>query len=183
MHRPQRGALKTMTTPLIHPTALVDPAAELDSSVSVGPYAVIGPHVRIGFANKPIVENRDVPVDEWDMYACFSLVHYVFPNISISGHPGNSLMVSRLVPGPTVGECTVVQYQYFRERLEDPAAIAAAEVKRQKYADVTLLEDFMTVMRLGKNARALAGDVFRFGRNEVGNQNLHRWLADLVAQL
>ena len=25
-----------------------------------------------------------------------------------------------------------------------------------------------------------AGEVFRFGRNEVGNQNLHRWIATLV---
>ena len=27
-----------------------------------------------------------------------------------------------------------------------------------------------------------AGEVFRFGRNEVGNQNLHRWIATLVAE-
>jgi phenylpropionate dioxygenase-like ring-hydroxylating dioxygenase large terminal subunit len=146
-------------------------------------YDLFGPHVRIGFANKPILDNRDVPVEEWDMYACFSLVHYVFPNISISGHPGNSLMVSRLFPGSSVGECTVIQYQYFRDPLETDAALADAESKRLKYADVTLLEDFMTVMRIGKNAPAVADDVFRFGRNEVGNQNLHRWLGELVSRL
>ena len=48
-------------------------------------YDLYGPHVRIGFANKPIADLRDVPPEEWpDLYAAFSLVHYVFPNISIS---------------------------------------------------------------------------------------------------
>jgi phenylpropionate dioxygenase-like ring-hydroxylating dioxygenase large terminal subunit len=146
-------------------------------------YDLFGPHVRIGFANKPILELRDTPVEEWDMYSAFSLVHYVFPNISISGHPGNSLMVSRLFPGPAVGECSVIQYQYFREPLANEQAIADAEAKRLKYADVTYREDFMTVMGIGKRFEALADDVFRFGRNEVGNQNLHTWLAKLVAAL
>ena len=70
-------------------------------------YDLYGPHVRIGFANKPILDQRDVPPEEWpDKYECFSLVHYVFPNISISGHPDKSLMVSRIFPGPGVGEST-----------------------------------------------------------------------------
>ena len=33
-------------------------------------YDLYGPHVRIGFANKPIHELRDVPPEEWpDLYA------------------------------------------------------------------------------------------------------------------
>jgi nitrite reductase/ring-hydroxylating ferredoxin subunit len=146
-------------------------------------YDLYGPHVRIGFANKPIVEFRDVPPEEWpDNYACFSLVHYVFPNISISGHPDRSLMISRIFPGPGVDECTVIQYQYFREPLVDDVAIADAEAKRQLYADVTYDEDFVTVMDITRRVDVLAeaGDVFRFGRNEVGNQNLHRWIAALI---
>jgi hypothetical protein len=27
-----------------------------------------------------------------------------------------------------------------------------------------------------------AGEVFRFGRNEIGNQNLHNWLNELLAR-
>ena len=148
-------------------------------------YDLFGPHVRIGFANKPILQLRDTPVEEWDKYSAFSLVHYVFPNISISGHPDRSLMVSRMFPGPNVGECTVVQYQYFRQPLEGDAALAEAEAKRQTYADVTYDEDFVTVMAIGRRMPALAAtdDVMRFGRNEMGNQNLHRWVADLVATL
>ena len=145
-------------------------------------YDLYGPHVRIGFANKPILEQRDVPVEEWDTYAAYSLVHFVFPNISISGQPHMGLMVSRMFPGPTAGECTVIQYQYFRQPLVDEAAQNEAEAKRQRYADVTYDEDFVTVMGIGKRANALAstGDVFRFGRNEIGNQNLHRWVRRLL---
>jgi phenylpropionate dioxygenase-like ring-hydroxylating dioxygenase large terminal subunit len=146
-------------------------------------YDLYGPHVRIGFANKPILEYRDVPPEEWpDNYACFSLVHYVFPNISISGHPDRSLMISRIFPGPGVHESTVIQYQYFREQLVDDVAIADAEAKRQLYADVTYDEDFVTVMDITRRVDVLAeaGDVFRFGRNEVGNQNLHRWIASMI---
>ena len=145
-------------------------------------YDLYGPHVRIGFANKPIVALRETPVEQWDMYTAFSLVHYVFPNISISGHPDRSLMVSRLFPGPLVSESTVIQYQYFREPLETDQAKAEAEAKRRMYAAVTADEDFVTVMAIGRRLDALGDDVFRFGRNEMGNQNLHRWLAELIAQ-
>jgi phenylpropionate dioxygenase-like ring-hydroxylating dioxygenase large terminal subunit len=145
-------------------------------------YDLFGPHVRIGFANKPIVQQRDVPVEDWDMYGAFSLVHYVFPNVSISGHPTTGLMVSRLLPGPGVEECTVVQYQYFREPLQRDDAIAEAEAKRQRYAAVTYDEDFVTVLGISNNLEALADDVFRFGRNEMGNQNLHRWLDRLLEE-
>ena len=31
-------------------------------------------------------------------------------------------------------------------------------------------------------ALAEAGDVFRFGRNEIGNQNLHNWIDELLAR-
>ena len=146
-------------------------------------YDLYGPHVRIGFANKPILEQRHVPVEEWDMYGAFSLVHYVFPNISISGHPTTGLMVSRIFPGQTVGECTVIQYQYFRTPLADEPAIAEAEAKRQKYADVTYDEDFVTVMGIGRRTPALVSndDVYRFGRNEMGNQNFHTWLDRLLS--
>ena len=51
-------------------------------------YDFFGPHVRIGFANKPIKQIRDRPEDEWPpMFEVMSMVHYVFPNMSISGQP------------------------------------------------------------------------------------------------
>ncbi len=147
-------------------------------------YDLFGPHVRIGFANKPILDVRELPPEEWpDMYEAFSLVHYVFPNISISGHPDKSLMVSRLFPGAAPNECTVVQYQYFRSPLVTDEEKAEAEAKRAKYERVTYEEDFITVMNVTRRVEVLAeaGEVFRFGRNEMGNQNLHTWIDRLLA--
>jgi phenylpropionate dioxygenase-like ring-hydroxylating dioxygenase large terminal subunit len=143
-------------------------------------FDLYGPHLRLGFANKPIVEARDTPVEEWDGLQVMSLVHYVFPNISISGQPGGGLMVSRLFPGPTVDQCRVVQYQYFRNPLVTDDAKAEAERKRALYESVTYEEDFVTVMNIGRRFEALKDDVFRFGRNELGNQNLHTWARRLV---
>ncbi|MCU0261875.1 MAG: aromatic ring-hydroxylating dioxygenase subunit alpha [Ilumatobacteraceae bacterium] len=143
-------------------------------------YDTWGPHVRIGFANKPIVEMRDTPAEEWDLYEAMSLVHFVFPNVSLSGQPDRSIMFSRILPGPTVGECTVSQYQYFRQPLVDDAAIAEAEAKRARYEAVTYEEDFLTVMGIGRRMPAMADDVVRFGRNEIGNQTIHTWIDRLL---
>ncbi len=144
-------------------------------------YDLWGPHVRLGFANKPIVTMRDEPVETWDLLQAMSLVHFVFPNISISGQPNGGLMVSRMFPGPTVDQCRVVQYQYFRQPLVTDEARDEAERKRALYEKVTYEEDFVTVMKIGRRFDALADDVFRFGRNERGNQNLHRWVAKLTS--
>ena len=144
-------------------------------------YDLWGPHLRLGFANKPMVTMRDEPVEAWDLLQAMSLVHYIFPNISISGQPDGGLMVSRLFPGPTVDQCRVVQYQYFRQPLMTDEARDEAERKRALYERVTYEEDFVTVMKIGRRFDALADDVFRFGRNERGNQNLHRWVAQLTA--
>jgi phenylpropionate dioxygenase-like ring-hydroxylating dioxygenase large terminal subunit len=143
-------------------------------------YDLFGPHVRLGFANKPIVEMRDLPDDEWRLREAMSLVHYVFPNVSISGLPGSGLMLSRIYPGDSPQRCRVEQFQYFREPMITEAQIAEADAKRELYYRVTCEEDFATVVEVTAAAGALGNDVFRYGRNEVGNQNLHRWVDALV---
>lgn len=143
-------------------------------------YDIYGPHVRIGFANKPLMETGDAPVEEWDLPQCMSLVHYVFPNISISGQPGRALMLSRIVPGPTVGQSAVLQYHYLQQPIEDDATREAMEARRIEYARVTQVEDFDTVVEVTRSASAMGDHPFNFGRNEPANQTLHRWVADLV---
>jgi hypothetical protein len=104
----------------------------------------------------------------------------VFPNISISGLPGHGLMVSRILPGPDVRRCRVEQFQYFREPMATPEQIAEADAKRDLYYAVTRDEDFATVLEVTQGAGAIGNDVFRYGRNEPGNQNLHRWIQRLT---
>ncbi len=143
-------------------------------------YDVFGPHVRLGFANRQITSMGDTPVEDWDLREVMSLVHYIFPNISISGLPGHGLMVSRILPGPTVDRCTVEQFQYFRQPMVSESEIEAANRKRDYYFAVTRDEDFATVMEVTAAAGAIGDDVFRYGRNEVGNQNVHRWIQGLA---
>ncbi len=145
-------------------------------------YDIFGPHVRIGFANKPITQIRDRPEDEWPpMFEVMSMVHYVFPNMSISGQPGRPLMVSRLLPGPTPDRSRTQQYHYYRQPVEGDEAVAMAETRRTLYAKVTGEEDFATGFKINRGLGAIADGHFRFGRNEGGNQNLHRWIDQLVA--
>jgi phenylpropionate dioxygenase-like ring-hydroxylating dioxygenase large terminal subunit len=144
-------------------------------------YDLYGPHVRIGFANKPITEIRDRPESEWPpMWEIMSMVHYLFPNVSISGQPNRPLMVSRLLPGPTPDRSTTVQYHYYRQPVEGDEAIATAEARRLLYAQVTGQEDFVTGFKINRSLGAMADDHIRFGRNERGNQNLHTWIDKLV---
>ena len=144
-------------------------------------YDCFGPHVRLGFANKPLPAMRGLPQDEWRLREAMSLVHYVFPNISISGLPGSGLMVSRILPGPTPLRCVVEQFQYFREPMETADQIADANSKRDLYYRVTRDEDFAKVLKITDGLGSIADDFFRYGRNEVGNQNVHRWIDTLVA--
>lgn len=145
-------------------------------------YDLYGPHVRLGFANKPLPTMRDLPDEEWRLREAMSLVHYVFPNISISGLPEAGLMVSRIYPGLTPNRCTVEQFQYFREPMVQPEQIAEADAKRELYFGVTRDEDFATVLQITDAFEAIPNDVVRYGRNELGNQNVHRWIDALVAK-
>ena len=144
-------------------------------------YDYFGPHLRIGFANKPISAIRDRPPEEWPpMFEVMSMVHYVFPNVSISGQPNRPLMVSRLLPGPTPDRSVTQQYHYYRAPIEGDEATVMAEARRKLYAQVTGDEDFATGFKINRSLGAIADGHFRFGRNEGGNQNLHRWIDQLV---
>jgi phenylpropionate dioxygenase-like ring-hydroxylating dioxygenase large terminal subunit len=145
-------------------------------------FDLYGPHVRLGFANKPILSMRDLPNDEWRLREAMSLVHYVFPNVSISGLPGSGLMLSRIYPGTSPNRCTVEQYQYFREPMITDEQIADADAKRELYFAVTRDEDFSTVLEITDGFEAIPNDVVRYGRNEQGNQNLHAWVDRLCSE-
>jgi hypothetical protein len=89
-------------------------------------------------------------------------------------------MLSRILPGTTPNRCQVEQFQYFREPMVTEAQIAEADSKRDLYLAVTRDEDFSTVMKITDAMQAIKDDVMRYGRNEIGNQNLHRWVDKLV---
>lgn len=144
-------------------------------------YDLFGPHVRIGFANKRTHEIEQVPEADWDLAGCMSLVHFVFPNVSISGGHGDTLMLSRLFPGPSVGKSTTVQYQYFRSPVEG-ALLEEAEAKRIAYEVVVRDEDCATIFGIEEALASMDSSPVVFGRNEPGNQRLHEYVARVTAQ-
>ena len=145
-------------------------------------YDFFGPHVRIGFANKPINEIRDRPESEWPpMFEVMSMVHYVFPNVSISGQPGAAAdgqpAAARAHAGPLAHGAVPLlppagRGRRGRRRWPRPAARSTPQVTGD--------EDFVTGFKINRGLGAIADGHFRFGRNEGGNQNLHRWIDELV---
>ncbi len=141
-------------------------------------YDFFGPHVRIGFATKA---TRDAPnpVDPAQIAEYMSLVHYVFPNVSISGGHGDTLMLSKLLPGPTVDRSTTVQFQYYREPVGG-TLVSVAEEKRLTYESVVRDEDCATIFGINDALGAIGDGHVVFGRNESGNQHLHDTIRSLT---
>jgi nitrite reductase/ring-hydroxylating ferredoxin subunit len=141
---------------------------------------LFGAHARLGFANKTIVGIKDLADEELDLPDVMSLVHYVFPNVSISGQPGRTTMVSIILPGERVDTSDVLQIQYSRVPIDSAEKEHELESRRTLYAAITGDEDFSTVLSINRTLPALGGTDFIFGRNESGNQNLHRWVERLT---
>ena len=141
-------------------------------------YDFFGPHVRVGFANKGINSIDSVPVEELNLHECMSLVHYIFPNVSISGGHSDTIQLSRLFPGPAVHQSTTLQHQYFRQPVVGEMA-EAAEAKRAVYEQVVREEDCDTIFTISAALDAMDDIPVVFGRNEAGNQHLHRTIDEL----
>ncbi len=142
-------------------------------------YDLFGPHVRLAMATRRIDEIDARAETDWCLPDYMSLVHYVFPNVSISGGHGDTAMLSRLLPGPTPDRSTTIQYQYFRKPL-DAEGLRAAEQKRIAYETVVRTEDYATVFGINAALESLGDEPVVFGRNELGNQHLHRTVARLT---
>lgn len=144
-------------------------------------YDLFGPHVRIGFATKATASADDTPKDQWYLPDYMSLVHYVFPNVSLSGGHGDTVQLSRLFPGPTVDRSLTAQHQYFREPVEGDM-VAVAEAKRVTYEQVVRDEDCATIFAIGDALPAIGDGHIVFGRNEPGNQHLHETISRLTSR-
>ena len=141
-------------------------------------YDFFGPHVRVGFATKKTRDSAE-PFEPGTLPEYMSLVHYVFPNVSISGGLGDSLMLSKLLPGPTVDRSTTLQFQYYREPVEG-TRVEVAEEKRATYEAVVRDEDCATIFGINDALGAIGDGHVVFGRNESGNQHLHHTIRSLT---
>jgi phenylpropionate dioxygenase-like ring-hydroxylating dioxygenase large terminal subunit len=152
----------------------------LKSITNRNTYDMFGPHVRIGFATKQVAEYDQTPPERRYWPDFLSLVHYVFPNVSMSGGHGDTLQLSRLFPGPTPDRSLTTQQQYFRQPVVGDM-VEVAETKRQVYEQVVRDEDCATIFGIGAALPALGDRHILFGRNEPANQHLHRCIAEYTA--
>ena len=109
-----------------------------------------------------------------------SLVHFVFPNVSMAGLAGRPLMVSRLLPGPDArsvdGPSSTTTSASPSTATDDIARPRSGACCTHGGARRGLLDGFASPAALD----AVGDDHFRFGRNEAGNQHVHRWIDQLV---
>ena len=128
-------------------------------------YDFFGPHVRIGFASK-LTPQFDPAAADIDYKDYLSLVHYVFPNVSLSGGHGDTLMMSRLLPGPTPDRSTTLQFQFYREPIVDEM-VDVAEQKRQLYEQVVADEDCATIFQVGDALPGISSSVATNRRTSI----------------
>lgn len=124
----------------------------------------------------------DKAESEWDLETLSYGVWTVFPCTSIAsfGSGGRGALISQVLPGEKVGESTTFQY-YIMEKLPETEELAqAAEAQFAFVQDVVEGED----IAMAKSAQDTLGgsgiDYLLLGRNELGNQNFHRWCKDVV---
>ncbi|MEM1189452.1 MAG: SRPBCC family protein [Pseudomonadota bacterium] len=136
-----------------------------------------GPHMIVGYPQKSILELRDVP--EGELYAHenngYDFIRLFFPNVSVFVAP-EITQVAQLIPGPGPHENTTILHFLHPEE----AASEEDQNARNEMADflqgVVDREDYQVGLKI---QRAMASGVQRdviFGRNERGNQYVHRWI-------
>jgi carnitine monooxygenase subunit len=139
-----------------------------------------GPHQRVAFPRRNIAELGDTPRHEWRPERHLSLVHTVFPHLSIAGNGADALMVSQLSPGPTPDRSRTIQTHVLRRGATD-ADRAAARRRADFLERVVVDEDYRTGLGIQRGLASGANHEFVFGCNEPGNQRFHQWVAKLLA--
>lgn len=105
----------------------------------------------------------------------------VYPNVSINGFykGGRGVLVSQILPGNTVDESITVQTYLTRE---EPTGTDCAEVAQlfDFLGRVVATEDLPTSHAQQKALSTGILNSRRFGRNEDGLQQFHRWTNTLL---
>lgn len=125
----------------------------------------------------------DLAEADWDLETMSYGVWTVFPCISIAsfGGGGRGVMISQVLPGERVGESTTYQY-YIMENLPATQELAdSAEAQFAFLQEVVEREDIAMAYSAQDTLPGSRIDNLYLGRNELGNQNFHSWVAKIVA--
>jgi phenylpropionate dioxygenase-like ring-hydroxylating dioxygenase large terminal subunit len=143
---------------------------------AVNTFDSCGPHQRIGFANHDIEKLREIDSGAWQQDEGFGFVRTLFPNISFAVRAGGGGLVSQLLPGPTPDRSRTIQ-TYLRAQLpETDEEKQRADLEVEMFYAAVRDEDYATVAGVQQGMESGAIDEVVLGRNELGNQRLHRWI-------
>jgi phenylpropionate dioxygenase-like ring-hydroxylating dioxygenase large terminal subunit len=150
-----------------------------------------GPHQRLARPGQPgvptpagqpnLFHERDLPEDQWSTEGMLLGEWIVYPNVSINGFykGGRGVLVSQILPGDTVDESITVQTYLTREV---PTGADRDEVAQlfDFLGRVVSTEDLPTSHAQQKALSTGILNSIRFGRNEGGLQQFHRWTNTLL---
>jgi phenylpropionate dioxygenase-like ring-hydroxylating dioxygenase large terminal subunit len=149
-----------------------------------------GPHLRMSPPDKRFLALDDVPEDQWDTRSMLGGIWTIFPHVSIASFvldpaPGESqgrrmYMISQMFPGSTAGESHTIQ-TFLMPDEPGPEHEPIIEKQKDFLMHVVRDQDYYTGLRIQQAVRTGAKDHFLYGRNELGGQQFHRWVGDLVA--
>jgi len=141
-----------------------------------------GPHLLIGFPQKSVLKLRDVPESELHQHENdgYDFIRLFFPNTSVFVAP-EITSVSQLIPGPTVDQNTTIVHFLNREKPNSEEESEGMVQMADWLIDVIDKEDYQVGLQVQRGLASGMQPNIIFGRNERGNQFVHKWLRYFVA--
>ena len=144
-------------------------------------YYAWGPHQRVQAPTRDLEVFETTPEAEWPVEAMLNGVWTIFPHVSIASFDGGgrSVMISRLLPGETVGQSYTTQI-YLMEKAPNEEQAKAAHDQFEFLKFVVEEEDYATGLRQQVALKNGGRDHVLFGENEGGAQRFHQWVEKLI---
>lgn len=145
-------------------------------------YDAWGPHQRVSAPDAAMARLADRPPESWRTSALTIGVWTVFPHVSIARFDAGTpmIMVSQLLPGPTVDRSETVQL-FLAPCEPDEATRGRIEAMMTFLRRVVGEEDYAMGFAVQRGLAAGGRDHVLFGRNEAGGQRFHTFVEDLLA--
>ncbi|MGE0667955.1 MAG: aromatic ring-hydroxylating dioxygenase subunit alpha [Sphingomonadales bacterium] len=147
------------------------------SQSNVLTYDAFGPHQRIGFAHHDILPATGKPRAERKLNDGLTVIRTLFPHVSFAVRHGEGGVVSQLFPGDRHDRSVTWQVFLSAKVPETEEEMAMVAMRSKMLHDVVKDEDYKTVDGVQEGLASGAIPDVIFGRNEIGNQRLHRWIA------
>ena len=144
-----------------------------------------GPHQHLIPIDHRLAALSAIPEDEWPDMLVLLGVWALFPGTSMSGFAeipgcGRAVSVAQLFPGSTVGSSYTYQ-SYLLEREPTPEAAELVQRNFDLLETVVRDEDYATGFLQQQALEAGGMEEVKFGRNEGGLQEFHRWVDRIVS--